>query len=290
MLDEISQMIEMIYSNRESAMHLCRKLYRFFVYYDLTEGLDNDVIESMADTFIANDYKLQPVIEDLLRSEHFYEAALGLDDDKFGGIIKSPMDLVVGTVNFLNIPVPNYTMETEKYYDFAGGLLRNMSLMGMNLYEPYEVAGYSAYHQYPIFNRNWISTNYLTQRYDFIRQQFVSQGEIAGYDPLMFFQVNFGATVGNARDLVLALAPYLLSQTDNLDFNSGINDSVGITGQRLRYFLQAFLGFTDYDMEVDAAVNGWALLYDNPANYLEVSTRLTSLLNAMMQSPEYQLY
>ena len=36
---------------------------------------------------------------------------------------------------------------------------------GLNFYEPFEVAGYPAYHQIPGYNRNWITTYALAHRY-----------------------------------------------------------------------------------------------------------------------------
>ena len=73
---------------------------------------------------------------------------------------------------------------------------------------------------------------------------------------------------------------------ENLSFDTDGD----LTAQRMRYFLQAFLGFTDYETEADMAAAGWPDLYNQPANYLEASTRLQALFNAMMQSPEYQLF
>ena len=124
----------------------------------------------MADTFISSGFKLQVVIEDLLASQHFYDGNAGTDDNNFGGIIKSPLDLVVGTINFFEVTVPDYASDTAAFYEFTGNMLGEMSNQGHDLYEPFEVAGYSAYHQFPIYNRNWISTNYLTRRYQFAQQ------------------------------------------------------------------------------------------------------------------------
>ncbi len=157
----------------ESARFICRKLYRFYVYHEIDEALQNEVIQSMADSLVANNYKIQPVIEELLQSEHFYEAALpSTDDDKFGAIIKSPLDLVLGTYRFFNLALADPLTEYDLFYSQVGSLRQLIDRMGMNYYEPFEVAGYPAYHQYPAFNRNWISSNYLTNRYDFINYTF----------------------------------------------------------------------------------------------------------------------
>lgn len=289
-LEEIDQLIEMIFSKEETAKHLCRKLYRYFVYYEVDEEIESTIIQEMANTFVAGEYKLQPLLTELFTSQHFYDAAAGIEDDKFGGIIKSPLDIVAGTVNFLGIQAPDYQTQPTDFYEFSSGLLDSTNSMGMDFYEPFEVAGYGAYHQFPRYNRNWISTHWLTQRYSFIRELLAAPAmdgsDAPLIDPRVFVTTNFPAVGADARQLIIDIAPYLFPMAENLGYDSDGD----LTQQRMRYFLQAFLGFTDYETEVDMAVAGWVDLYSQPANYLEASTRLQNLFNAMMQSPEYQLF
>jgi len=277
----------LIYTKEETARHLCRKLYRFYVYYNITNEIDDTVIADMAQTLIDNNFKVQVVIEELLQSTHFFDAVSGVEDDKYGGIIKSPLDLVLGTINFFEYELPDYETDTESFYNEAGQLLSDMSGMGMNFYEPYEVAGYVAYHQFPVFNRNWISTNYLTLRYNFIRELLQINEERISVNIYTYVQANFNLNASDAKQLIIDIAPYLFPLADNLDYDV---DGGELTKERLRYFLQAFLGFTDYDSEADMAANEWAALYSNPDNYLEIGEYLKRLFNAMMQSPEYQLF
>src|SRR5205085_2228380 len=78
-LDEITQLVDMIYAQPETAKHICWKLYRFFVYAPHTPeaslAIDGPIITEMANTLVANNYKILPVIENLLRSQHFYEGS-----------------------------------------------------------------------------------------------------------------------------------------------------------------------------------------------------------------------
>jgi uncharacterized protein (DUF1800 family) len=85
--------LTLIYSKPETARNFCRRIYRYFVYHEITQAIDDTIIAEMANTFSASGYKLQPVLEDLFQSQHFYDAAAGVNDDNFGGIIKSPLDL-----------------------------------------------------------------------------------------------------------------------------------------------------------------------------------------------------
>lgn len=291
-LDEISQLIDMIYSKRETALNICRRIYRFYVYHNITEDIDNNIISVLADTFIANEFKIQPVLMELFSSEHFYEAAGGVNDDNFGAIIRSPLDLVIGTYRLFDVSFPDHQAADEAFYERTGDMLRLLSSMGMNLYEPYDVAGYDAYHQYPIFHRAWISPNYLLNRYAFIRDlqnPLLPMGapRIDAYQ-FVFDKIQF-ARAADARLLIQDLAKYFLPQHENLDFNTTPIDA-GLTAERLQYFLTAFLKSPAIDVDPEGT---WTDRWLHPELYQEpevVIGQLRSLFNAMLQSPEYQLY
>ncbi|MEQ9402738.1 MAG: DUF1800 family protein [Cyclobacteriaceae bacterium] len=286
-LDEISQFVDLIYSQEEAARHICREIYRFFVYHQIDQTLSDDIIQEMADVFAASEFKIQSVLEVLLTSEHFYEAEAGSDDNNFGSIIKSPLDLVVGFIRNFEIPIPDYVTELETFHDFASGILQSMSNQGLDYYEPFEVAGYPAYHQFPIFNRNWIATNYLTNRYNFIRGS-VSNGiimEMGQVDILQFVRDNFSdAIASNARDLIIAISEYFLPTAENLSFDTP--DVGELTVERLNYFLTAFLFAPQIDADPEAA---WTFRWMNGVDDEVIANQLTNLFNAMLQSPEYQL-
>jgi len=87
MLDELDQLINIIYSSVETAKNICRKIYRFFVYHNITDDIDNNIITPLANSFIAGGFRLQPIIETLLKSSHFYDSTNGTpDDDNFGAL------------------------------------------------------------------------------------------------------------------------------------------------------------------------------------------------------------
>lgn len=289
-LDEISQLIDMLYAQEETARYICRKLYRFFVYYHIPQSLEDTVISELADTFRANNFKIQPVLEEIFRSQHFYEGAGGVVDDSFGGIIKSPLDLAVGTLRFFEVPLPDPAANLPGFYKATGDLIKMMRSQGEDFYEPVEVAGYPAYHQFPAFNRNWISTNYLTRRYDFIRKTLSSMNmdpDALHVDILAFINNNFpDAIASNARQLIITLVKYLFPLSGNLTFDPDAEGNAGLTAERLHYFLQAFLFNPKLDIDPEAA---WTLRYTHDYDREVRQRQLESLLNAMLQSPEYQL-
>ncbi|HMR57692.1 MAG TPA: hypothetical protein PKC10_10245, partial [Cyclobacteriaceae bacterium] len=145
-------------------------------------------------------------------------------------------------------------------------------------------------HQYPIYHRSWISTNYLVSRYAFIRD-LVSDSQMGGMmkiDPVAFVQTNFSNAISsNARSLIIELAKYLLPLSDNLTFDTAADDNAGLTAERLNYFLTAFLKSPQIDADPEGA---WAFRWNNPVDTEVVRRQLENLFNAMLQSPEYQLY
>lgn len=290
-LDEISQLIESLYASTETAKNICRRIYRFFVYHQVTPALSDSVITEMANTFQTNNFKIQPVLEELFKSEHFYEAAGGVDDDNFGGIIRSPLDLMLGTYRFFELTVPDPVTDAAGFYDRTNGMIRELSDMGMHFYEPFDVAGYDAYHQFPIYHRSWISTNYLTRRYEFIRNLVTdSQMTMEGpkIDVVAWVQANINnAIASDAKSLIIELASYLLPVSDNLTFDSAADDSSGLSAERLNYFLTAFLKSPQIDADPEGA---WTFRWNNPVDTEVVRRQLENLFNAIMQSPEYQLY
>jgi uncharacterized protein (DUF1800 family) len=289
--DEISQLIELIYSKPETARNFCRRVYRFFVYHEINQTIDDTIIAEMANTFTGNGYKIQPILEELFKSQHFYDAAAGINDDNFGGIIKSPLDLMMGTFRIFDIPLPDPVTSAETFYEKTGELITSLEEMGMRFYEPFDVAGYDAYHQYPIYHRSWISTNYLTNRYEFIRNLVTDNQLMPGamkIDAIAFVQTNVSnAIASDARSLIIELAKYFLPLADNLTFDPVMDDNSGLTAERLNYFLTAFLKSPQIDADPEGA---WTFRWNNPVDMEVVKGQLENLFNAMLQSPEYQLY
>jgi len=161
----------------------------------------------------------------------------------------------------------------------------------LHFYEPFDVAGYDAYHQYPIYHRSWISTNYLTRRYEFIRNLVSDNQMMVGelkIDVVAFVKVNLSnAIASDARSLIIELAKYFLPLADNLTFDPASDDNAGLTAERLNYFLTAFLKSPQIDADPEGA---WTFRWNNPVDMEVVKRQLENLFNAMLQSPEYQLY
>lgn len=276
--DELSQMMDMIFNQDETAKFICRKLYRFFVYYKITDEIENDIITPLATTFKNNNFEFAPVLRQLLSSEHFFDAdSAATSDDHIGAIIKSPIDLVVGTLGLFKIEMPtNYT----DFYDFAygRGVIRDINNQGMKFYTPIDVAGYPPYHQVPAYNRNWITPNWLARRYQFANR--IIDGVFNESDELMYKldivdYVNNPANISNpydARTILTELLDYMYTNP--------------IPTERYDYFLNSI--FLDNTME-SHWTDEWTY-YKNTMDDSNVRALLERLLHAILQSPEYQLY
>ncbi|MGB3469144.1 MAG: DUF1800 family protein, partial [Cyclobacteriaceae bacterium] len=288
-IDEISQLVDLIYEKVETPRHIVRRIYRHFVYHDITEDLQNTVIQELADVFTANNFKLFPVLESLFTSKHFYEAEEGTSDNDFGGIIKSPIEVVIGFARTFQLPLPDSQTETEKFYEVTSEYRKSIREMGLEFYEPFEVAGYPAYHQYPLYYRSWITPNFLTNRYNFIKQRVAisattpEEGQINTIG--WFLQAFPVSTIRDAKLLIPEIARYFLPVSDGLTFETG-DTSGEITPERLNFYLQEFL-FREGLAEPGEAA--WDAIWDNNYDADIVSERLAFLLNAMLQTPEYQL-
>lgn len=277
-LDEVGDLVDMIFDQKETARHFCRKLYRFFVYHNITAEVERDIINPLADTLYNSGYEMLPVLRQLFRSQHFFGSDNStVADNVNGSLIKSPLDVVAGTLRYFGVHLPGRT-DLPDYYKLNEELVKLMGMQGLELYEPFEVAGYSAYHQAPDYNRNWISSNNLARRYQFadnlisgIRGKDVSR--IIKLDVMQF--VNDGNNVADPTDaekLVRNLVDDLLPEA--------------VTETRFRYFLNEI--FLD-NLSVMNWQHEWKN-YKSSGNDAAVRMQLEKLVRAIVQSPEYQLF
>ena len=277
---EISDLMTMIFNQTETAKFIARKLYRFFVYYDITTEIETDIIAPLADVLRNNNYNISIALKTLLKSQHFYDADDSVtSDDNIGAIIKSPIDLVLGMLNYFEITMPSETGATSQLYDtvYKNGILDMFHDLGIDFYEPQDVAGYEAYYQVPVFNRFWITTLTLANRYLFA-EQLVSGVNKGGtnlgikLDIVKF--VDDTAHISDPSDptvLVQELTKYMLA--------------VDISADRFSYFLNTILldTFPTYYW-----TNEWTN-YKSTQNDSTVRIQLEKLIVSLMQSPEFQL-
>lgn len=156
-IQEFSDYIDVIFQQPSSATFICKKLYRYFVNYDMTSDVLNNVIPVMALTLTNNNFNFLPVMDELLKSEHFYDVAVR------GSLIKSPIESTFSWFN-TSQSVPNIDLATD--YEMYLNLFWVNGTLGQNYLEPPNVGGWSAYYQEPSFSKLWLNSTYLKQRFD----------------------------------------------------------------------------------------------------------------------------
>lgn len=159
-LQEVGALIDMIFDTRESSRYICRKIYRWFVNSIIDDNVETNVIAPLADVLRANNYEIKPVLEALLKSEHFF------DQENVACYIKSPLDLIVGSIREFETSFPAYTDYVNGYPLFFS-LYSRAAEMGMDLFQPPDVNGWPAYHQDPLFYEMWVNSNSLPKRANF---------------------------------------------------------------------------------------------------------------------------
>ncbi len=154
---ELEDFLDMLLEHPEAARFLCRKIYRFFVYHDISPEVEQNVIEPLAQVFRDSNYDIALVLETLFSSEHFFDVL------NRGAIIKSPVDFAVGLFRYFDIAMPPTTDLFDRLiisFQINVALGAMMQLPG----DPPNVSGWPAYYQKPLFDKMWINTATLPKR------------------------------------------------------------------------------------------------------------------------------
>jgi uncharacterized protein (DUF1800 family) len=275
-LKEFDDMIEMIFGQPATAKFIVRKIYRFFMYHEISEEVENDIITPLAETFSNADFEIKPVIEQLLKSEHFYDSDTAVTaDDSIGAIIKSPLEIIIGSLRFFGVEMPASLSDLYNK-SYIGGILPFIKNQGLDLYEPIDVAGYPPYFQGPSFNRDWITPNSLAYRYHF---SFALLGNESGEHDYGF-KLDIVDWVKNSGNISNPADAVLLVQT-----LTGYLLAVEINEERRNFFLNEV--FLD-NLPATTWTTEWSY-YTSGGDDTVVRERLETLVSAILQTPEFQL-
>ena len=155
--NEYSDYIDIIFQQDEVANFICRKLYRYFVNYDLNPAVETTVIAEMAATLIANNYEVLPVLTELFSSEHFYDISVR------GALIKSPLEMIYSMMNSTE-SITSFDLATN--YEMQLSMYWLAETMGQAYAAPPSVAGWPAYYQEPSFSKLWVNATHMKSRFD----------------------------------------------------------------------------------------------------------------------------
>ncbi|MEL6986490.1 MAG: DUF1800 domain-containing protein [Bacteroidota bacterium] len=182
--NEYKDLIDIIFSKEEVAKFISRKLYRWYVYYKITDEVESNVIEPMAQLIIDNDYTIKPALKALFSSEHFFEFL------NIGPMIASPLDYVFKIFKNLKVQF------SEEDLDIKYRIYERILNFGRDLEQEYygspDVAGWKAYYQEPLYYRSWINATTLGARFTMIAKLAGNGYSVSGnklkVDPLYFLE------------------------------------------------------------------------------------------------------
>jgi hypothetical protein len=271
-LDELDDLLDMIFSVNEVSKFICRRLYKFFIYYKIDSDAETNVIEPLAKIFRDNNYDIKPVLKALLESEHFY------DNWNRACMIKDPYSHVAGFMRQWELELPDATDHQKLYKAYGFGAAYN-AITQMNLGDPPSVSGWEAWYQVPLFHRSWITSDSLPKRNEYQDYLLWIGHKVEGFNiKVDVWKITKQFSRPNYPDDLI---------TDAVEFLLPMSlDSTQLAS------LKAILlpgGIPDYNWtdEYNAAVD---TSYPNHASALSTSTlKLQSLYKAIMNLSEYQL-
>lgn len=268
---ELDEMLTMIFNVQEVAKYICRRIYRWFVYYDIDASVESNIITPLANIFRSNNYEIKPVLQALLQSEHFFDVL------SRGCQIKSPVDLVVGMCREFNMqfqPSSDYITN----YAHWNYMVTWVSNMQQNIGDPPDVSGWKAYYQEPQFYQIWINSDTLPKRNQFTDTMIVTGYSFGGkriqVDGLALVQqLN---TPSDPNAVINQLTSYLYRIDLSDASKTQLKRDILLSGQTSDHY------WTD----------AWNLYISNPGNTANTTTvrnKIRDLLKYLLNLAEYQL-
>lgn len=266
---ELDALLDMIFARPEVSEHICRKIYRWFVYYEIDDTIEQNVIQPLAEIFRNNNYEIKPVLETLLKSEHFFEAA------QTGCYIKTPVDIAIGALRTFNVVLPDSTpwdALVMRYY-----LTIYLSDMSMTPGDPPNVAGWQPFRQTPQYYRMWINGDTLRNRNlftDILTAYYIETDNDQVSIDLLAFAAQFSAP-SNPVALVDEITKLLLPQP--------------LSAAKKFLLKSILLSGLPTDNYWTAAWDAYVANPDDPMVVEVVKSRLLAMHLYLTRLPEFQL-
>ena len=266
-LTELDDLLTMIFAKEEVSKYIVRKIYRFFVYYNIDASVETSVIEPLAATFRSSGFQLAPVMQALLTSQHFYDT-----QKSKACMIKNPIDFIAGSARQFGLTyasAPDYINQYKNWLYFHD----TANIHQMRLGSPPSVAGWVAYYQSPSYHELWINAETLRRKKEFADKLITSSNNGMSFDILGFTAALSSPGDPNALiDEVLELMHVIGSDTNI----KATLKSILLSNQTSDYYW----------------TNAWDAYVTAPTNTTSlntVRTRLRTFYQAVTGMAEYQL-
>jgi len=264
---EYLELVSMIFGKKETARHLVRKLYRWFVYYIIDDSIESLVIEPLATTLYDNGFELIPVLRQLLSSEHFF------DETYRGCYIRNPYEHMAGTLRKLEAVFPTDELLQYEFWNSYYYQARNQEMI---LGEPPDVAGWPEWYLSPQYNQLWINSATLPQKAIFsdriLSYGWTKQGYKLVANPIGMAELV--SVPGDPNILIIEWAELFLP--------------LALSQEQIDYLKDILIpGLPDFEWTLE-----WNKYKDNPGDQNQkqaVEAVLRSVLTAMLRMPEYYL-
>ena len=180
--EELREVVDMLFDTHKSGVYIIRRLYQFFVYPEITDEIESQIIEPLAQVFRDNNYSLVVPLKILLKSKHFFS------DQIPNSIIKSPLDFLMSIMKEVDIKnghlyhyhnveqrfiydhfEPDFFDNKEKDSSYIEYMMNQRisnegEQLGMKLLWPPSVSGWQPYYQAPVYDMFWINSSTSKKR------------------------------------------------------------------------------------------------------------------------------
>jgi hypothetical protein len=268
---EYRDLIDVIFQQDECSRFIIRKLYRWFVSYEITPDIETNIIIPLATILRNNNYEIEPALRVLLKSEHFFQSTACM--------IKSPMDLIMSASRGLNINPPQGNVANE--YDHAYHHYIMSSDMEQALFYHPNVAGWKAYYQAPQFYKLWVNNLLLPKRHQYCKLM-IEGGQFS------FNNENYNITT------IVPVLDIVNSINDAYDPNILINKLAEImfnyplTANQLTSLKDILIpGLPDFEWSVE--YSDYLADPNNTMLVASVKNKLKNLFSVMVRMSEFQI-
>ncbi len=264
--EEYKTVIDIIFQHTEVARFICRKLHIWFINADITEEVEMNIINPLAQQLVADNYEIENIIKTLLSSEYFFQEGF------IGCMISHPLDFLFKVVKTFEYVATQDPIDIYLYWNGLYSLSEAQEMVLLNLPT---VAGWKAFYQAPQYYKTWINSVSLRLREDF-SDLFVNG--------LMLGDFNFE----------LDLISFIAQMSEPQDVNKLLDDIVQIL------FAQS-ISQNQHDFLKNVLIPGlpdasWAMEYSefladptDPDRLEGINNKLKALFRTLLKMPEFYL-
>jgi uncharacterized protein (DUF1800 family) len=268
---EYKDLIDVIFQKEACSSFIMRKLYRWFVNYEISNDIEDNIIQPLATILRNNNYEIAPALKVLLKSEHFFQSTACM--------IKNPVDLMMSVTRGLGIKPP--VGNVEKEYDHAYNIYIMSSDLEQALFYHPNVAGWKAYYQEPQFYKLWINNLLLPKRHQFCK--LMVDGGTFSYNDVNYQITSLVPVLEIVNNITDAIDPnILINSLAEILFN------YPITTDQVTSLKDILIpGLPDFEWSVE-----YSDYLSDPSNLAleqSIKNKLKDLFSVMVRMSEFQI-